>query len=108
MKTIIISLLLIILGAGMVCAQYKINKTKYDYRSWSYQDGDPYNPTTCGVLSFIPGIGQMVANEFGRGAAFLVGALGCIGVTIVGFGVAWGYEVGGVIIMAIGLGVFLL
>ena len=99
--------MLIILGAGMVSAQYKINKTKYDYKTWSYQEGDPYNPTTCGVLSFIPGLGQMAADEFGRGAAFLGGALGCLGVTIVGFGVAWGYEVGGVIIMAIGVGGFI-
>lgn len=108
MKRTSIFLLLIFLGTGMVSGQYKINKTRYDYKTWSYQEGDPYNPTTCGVLSFIPGLGQMAANEFGRGAAFLGGALGCIGVSFGGFALAWtASEVGGVIIMAIGVGGFI-
>ncbi len=58
-------------------AQYRINKTRYDYRAYSYQVDDPYNPAIAGVLSFlIPGLGQMVSGEFGRGAAFLAGEIG--------------------------------
>ena len=76
MKAFAVSLLLVIVGLGMANAQYKINKTKYDYSTWTYEEGDPYNPTTCGILSFIPGVGQMVAGEFVRGAAFLGGVAG--------------------------------
>lgn len=69
-----ICMLLISEGAG---AQYRINKTKYDYRSYSSQSGDPYNPTLAGLTSFlIPGLGQMISGETGRGAAFLGGFAG--------------------------------
>ena len=76
MKTFAVSLLLVLVGIGMANAQYKINKTKYDYSTWTHEEDDPYNPTTCGVLSFlIPGVGQMVAHKVGRGVAFLGGYL---------------------------------
>ena len=72
MKTIAASLLLVLVGLGMDNPQYKINKTKYDNSTWTHEEGDPYNPTTCGVLSFfIPSVGQMVAHKAGRGVAFL-------------------------------------
>jgi hypothetical protein len=90
MKTIVIATLLVMLGTGMASAQYKINKTKYDYKTWAFEEGDPYNPVTCGILSVIPGVGQMVAGEFGRGAAFLGGAVGCYLSSLIGFAVAWG------------------
>ncbi len=58
-------------------AQYKIYKTKYDYRNYTYQLGDPYNPTIAGIASaIIPGLGQMVSGETGRGLAFLGGYYG--------------------------------
>jgi len=90
MKTIVVALLLVIVGFGMANGQYKINKTKYDYSTWTYEEGDPYNPVTCGVLSIIPGVGQMVAHEFGRGAAFFGGAVGCFLSSYIGFAVAYG------------------
>jgi hypothetical protein len=66
-------------------AQYKINKTKYDYRTYSYQAGDKYNPTVAGVTSFIlPGLGQMLSGEGGRGAVLLGGYLICGTVFVVG------------------------
>jgi len=72
-------------------AQYKINKAKYNYSNWTHEESDPYNPTVCGVLSFVvPGVGQMAAGEFGRGAAFFGGCAGCFAFTIGGFSVAWG------------------
>ena len=73
---IFICMLLILKVAS---AQYKINKTKYDYRSYTYQGGDPYNPSLAGLTSFfIPGLGQMISGEAGRGAAFMGGFVGSI------------------------------
>lgn len=92
MKKFMITLLLVVLGFGIVSAQYKINKTKYNYNTWSYEEGDPYNPTTCGILSIIPGVGQMAAHELGRGAAFFGGAVGCFLSSAIGFAVAWGSD----------------
>ena len=62
MKTFAVSLLLVIMGLGMVNAQYKIDKTKYDYKTWTDEAGDPYNPTTCGVLSFLIPIMDLVPH----------------------------------------------
>ena len=92
MKTIAVALLLVIVGFGMANAQYKINKTKYDYSTWTYEEGDPYDPVTCGILSIIPGVGQMAAHAFGRGVAFFGGFAGCAFMSAVGAGVAMGSE----------------
>jgi len=74
--------LFILLGFVLCCsisnAQYSVNKTKYDYRTYIYEVGDPYNPSVAGVVSFlVPGLGQMLSGEGGRGAAFLGGYIGC-------------------------------
>ena len=77
MKKLLLSLIVLIFICNYSNAQYKFNKTKYDYRTYSYQVGDPYNPGVSGVCSFlIPGLGQMFAGEGGRGAAFLLSDLG--------------------------------
>ncbi len=66
---------------------YSINKLNYDYRAYSPQMGDMYNPGLCGVASFlIPGLGQIVAGETGRGLAFLGGYLGSYVLLGVGYG----------------------
>jgi len=50
---------------------YKINKQKYDYKMYMPQPGDPNNPAVMGLASFfIPGLGQMLSGETGRGLAF--------------------------------------
>jgi len=72
----------ILVGFMLFCsvlnAQYSINKTKYDYRTYIYKVGDPYNPPIAGVVSWlVPGLGQMISGEGGRGAAFLGGYVGC-------------------------------
>ena len=103
MKAFAVSLLLVIVGLGMANAQYKINKTKYDYSTWTYEEGDPYNPTTCGVLSIIPGVGQMVAHEFGRGAAFFGGFVGCFFMSAMGAGVAMGSSNETTLVLGVGL-----
>ena len=65
--------------------QYKINKTKYNYRTYSYQVGDPYNTGVAGLCSLlIPGLGQMLSGETGRGLAFLGTDLGFSVVYVVG------------------------
>jgi TM2 domain-containing membrane protein YozV len=70
-------------------AQYKVNKTKYDYKMYQPQVGDPYNPGVAGLTSFlIPGLGQMIAGEGGRGAAFLGGNAGTLVLLFVGSGMS--------------------
>lgn len=53
---------------------YEVNKLKYDYRMYVPEFGDPYNPTIAGVCSFLlPGFGQVISGEIGRGLSFFVG-----------------------------------
>ena len=107
MKPLTITILLLILGFGVVDAQYKINKTKYDYKTWAYEEGDPYDPGFCGIVSVVPGAGQMVAHEFGRGAAFFGGAAGCFSLLFAGFAVEWDYnEALGITMMLLGVSGF--
>ena len=82
--------ILIIISALLICtivnAQYRINKTTYDYHDYRHQAGDRYSPTVAGVTSFfLPGLGQMLSGEGGRGLCFLGGYLGfgtvyCVGI----------------------------
>ncbi len=73
MKKLVLTLIAVVTLSAMASAQYNINKTKYNFRAYTYEAGDPFNPTLCGVMSFmIPGVGQMIAQEGSRGAAFLV------------------------------------
>jgi hypothetical protein len=86
----------------VVNAQYKVNKSKYDYKTWTYQEGDPYNPVPFGFLSIIPGVGQMAAHESLRGAAFLGGAVRCFGLFALGVFLELGSEDIGGPIAAVG------
>ena len=66
---------------SVVNAQYAVNKTKYDYRTYEYEAGDPYRPVVAGLSSFLlPGLGQMISGEFDRGVNFLGGYVGCWGI----------------------------
>ena len=48
----------------------------YDSKMYVPQFGDPYNSGTCGVLSaLIPGLGQGLAGEWGRGGLIFAGNL---------------------------------
>lgn len=85
MKTHVFVLLGLLLLCSTLNAQYAVNKTKYDYRTYVYKLGDPYNPSVAGLTSFlIPGLGQMISGEGGRGVAFLAGEVGCIVIYYVG------------------------
>jgi len=70
-------------------AQYMANKNKYDYRHYVYQPGDPYNPSSAAAASlFVPGLGQMISGESGRGICFLLGSTGCLVFAFAGGGIA--------------------
>jgi hypothetical protein len=73
--------------SGLNAQTYSQNKLKYDYHQYVRQYGDPYDPALSGVCSFfLPGLGQMLSDETGRGLAFLGASAGCGMVTIVGYG----------------------
>ncbi len=66
---------------------YKLNKQVYDYKMYSPQPGDPNNPTVMGVASWlVPGLGQMISGETGRGLSFLGGYVASVAVMGVGYG----------------------
>lgn len=78
-KTILISLLLALVTSGMQAQRYSINKLKYDSHMYYPEFGDPYNPALAGACSFlVPGLGQVVCGETGRGIAFFGGYVGCV------------------------------
>lgn len=87
MKKVLIFLVVLSLFTtfGTNAQSYQINKYNYDYRMYVPEYGDPYNPALSGVASFfIPGLGQMISGEVGRGFAFLGGATLCGVVSTVG------------------------
>lgn len=79
MKGIFTAIIAVSLSAtmSMNCSgQYKVNKTKYDYRTYKYKPGDPYVPSAMGFASAVmPGIGQLFEGEGLRGACFLGSSL---------------------------------
>lgn len=57
--------------------KYKELKYLYNYKDYSPVMADRYSPALAGVTSFlIPGLGQMICGEVGRGFAFLGGSIG--------------------------------
>lgn len=54
--------------------RYRDYKSLYDARNYVPRYGDPYDPFLAGVASyFIPGLGQTVCGEVGRGIGFFLG-----------------------------------
>jgi len=85
-KKLLFSLLLLATIANVSAQRYSINKQNYDSRLYTPHYGDVYNPALSGVCSFlIPGLGQMISGEVGRGLGFLGGYTGCGVVYVVGF-----------------------
>lgn len=69
--------------------KYSTNKQIYNHRDYVRRYGDPYDPALAGVASyFIPGLGQMICGEAGRGLAFMGGVYGSFIVAGVGFAVS--------------------
>jgi hypothetical protein len=73
-------------------SRYKENKKKYDYRTYTYQKGDPIKPihAECSCL-LLPGLGQMLCGEPGRGFAFLGGYSACFTLMTTGYAFIWIY-----------------
>ena len=88
-KLFLVSVLFVGLAVLTTNAQtYSINKLKYDSHLYIPELGDPYSPALSGVCSFImPGLGQMISGEVGRGLGFLGGSAVCGVVGFVGYGV---------------------
>lgn len=68
---------------------YKDLKHIYDYRYYNQSRvsgvTEIYSPAWCGTASFfIPGLGQMICGEVGRGFAFLGGYVGCTAIAALG------------------------
>jgi hypothetical protein len=58
--------------------KYKHLKALYNYREFTPTLADRYSPAWSGVASFfIPGLGQMICGEVGRGFAWLGGSVSC-------------------------------
>ena len=68
--------------------KYKQLKTMYNYSDWYSGMPERYNPALMGVSSwFIPGLGQMISGEVGRGLAWLGGTAGCYALLSIGVAV---------------------
>jgi hypothetical protein len=80
MKKTLMLFVCVVTVCSVATAQYRINKQTYDYHDYTYQRGDPYDVLISGVASvFIPGLGQMLSDEVGRGLFFLGGDIVCWG-----------------------------
>ena len=83
MKRFLLVLNTVLFINNIATGQYKIDRLSYDYSTYSYQAGDRYSPALAGIASSIlPGLGQAVTGEPGRGAAFFGGVVGSIGVVM--------------------------
>jgi len=84
-KTFFISIFLLSMVIQGNAQRYSINKLNFDSHQYIPEYGDIYNPALSGVCSFlVPGLGQLVSGEPGRGLAFFGGYLGCAVVFEVG------------------------
>lgn len=74
--------------ATIPTSSYKQIKMNYNYKMYVPHPSDPYNPTVSGICSWlIPGTGQMICGETGRGLGFLGGYLGCSALMGIGSGI---------------------
>jgi TM2 domain-containing membrane protein YozV len=70
--------------------QYKINKTKYDSKTYVYQDSDKYIPVLSAASSaIIPGLGQAISGEPLRGLCFMGGMVGTWSLSVAGLIIAF-------------------
>lgn len=96
MKKFIVLLAVLVLGCNLVQAQvapkYSELKKMYNPREYVKMSTDPYSPIWAGAASFLmPGLGQMVCDEVGRGIAFFAGEMALASATAT-FGYAAEYS----------------
>lgn len=85
--------------AGM---KYNELKLLYNHKDWYSQIGDK-SPALMGVCSWlIPGLGQMICGEVGRGFGWLGASIGCSFVSGLGLGLMYDNEELGVILSGVG------
>ena len=82
MKKIVVLIAAIVLTASSLSAQvaprmkYKDLKDTYSPKEYVKSANDPYSPGWAGFASFVlPGLGQVISGETGRGIAFFAGDL---------------------------------
>lgn len=72
---------------------YNDLKAIYDYKDWNREVGGRYNPSLMGFCSWlVPGLGQMICGEGGRGAGWLIGAAGSAAIAGAGYGMYSAYK----------------
>lgn len=68
---------------------YRILKKEYSYKNYTFDSNDMYNPYLSGFASIVPGLGQVITGEPGRGLLY-IGGMGVSVITfLVGYGMAW-------------------
>lgn len=73
--------------------KYRHLKHLYNYKEFTPSPFDRYSPTWSGVASlFLPGLGQMICNEAGRGFAFLGGYMCCYSIGALSTTIGTGYD----------------
>lgn len=64
---------------------YRQIKRIYSPKNYIHDESDSYSPFWSGVASFfVPGLGQGICGEWGRGLGILAGQLGCVTLSYVG------------------------
>jgi len=72
MKRILLIIAGLVILLAACNAQYSTLKSKYNYKQYTYQLGDPYIPSTMSLASLaFPGLGQLIEGETTRGLGFL-------------------------------------
>ncbi len=67
--------------------KYKELKTMYNYQDYTPMAYDRYSPGWLGFASFaVPGLGQMICDEVGRGFAWFGASAGCAMISGIGLG----------------------
>ncbi len=56
--------------------KYRDIKDYYDPKAYKYDFSDPYSPGWAGIASVIPGLGQCICDEWGRGLGILAANAG--------------------------------
>ncbi len=65
--------------------KYRDYRKLYNPKDYVHMEGDRYIPAVGGICSWLlPGLGQMVSGEVGRGFAFLGGSLGSLYLAVIG------------------------
>lgn len=107
MKKIILTLSFIFTFLIPVVNAQKYSELRYtyDYHKYIPQPYDKYNPSISGLCSFIvPGLGQLICEETGRGLAFFAGSLGFYLVERTGALAVYNGNPVGILPMFVGLG----